>query len=197
MRTVIGKTIVANFVNFKDSKIQSWNLLHHMCAECEGAFHVAGVFHDVGLGGEVVEHVDDDGLLRTRFHGRAEFEFSVVGQDDVHDMVDFRLRHLFLLEVGIQSVGGDEDVPEQVFVVGCLAVFLVFIHFSVVMEEYAYDASLYFYLIGQTGVQSFEHVQHLVGVVEQSALKGVVDVCSCGFFRIGVEEFVGVCPSGC
>ena len=67
-------------------------------------------------------------------------------------MVDFRFRHVLFLEVRIKSVGGDEDVSEEVFVVACLPVFLVFVHLSVVVEEDGDDASLDFHLIGQAGV---------------------------------------------
>ena len=85
---------------------------YHMCAKCERTFHIAGIFDDIGFGREVVKHIDNYGFLGTGFHGGAIFQFTMMRQHDVNNVIDFLLRYLMFLEFGLQTIGRDKDMAK-------------------------------------------------------------------------------------
>ena len=106
----------------------------------------------------------------------------------MHNHVDFVVVNSFLFQCLLQTVGGDVDVPQKIFHWLRIAVAVVFIHLAVVVEKDAENATLNLYRVGQARIQTSQHVQHLMSVVEQAALEGMVDVCGGWFHRIWLIE---------
>jgi hypothetical protein len=81
-------------------------------------------------------------------------------------------------------------MSEQVHILLCFALGIVFTEFSPVVEKDCYDDAFYLDFLGVRiyWIESFEEVEHLPSVVEESARKGMVNACSCRILAVWFVE---------
>lgn len=173
-----------------------------MCAEAEGLFHVAGILDVLGFGREIVEIGDDDCLLHAWKDRRPELLFAMMGEDAMDDAFDL-LATLdrdglevawslgqSVLQYVLEGMCRDVDVAQEIHVFGSLAFAGVLHQLAIVMEENGEDATLGLDRIGQDWIETFEHVEHLPGVVQQSALEGMVHTLGRRILGVGLIELL-------
>ena len=160
-------------------------------AEGRDVLHIGAAFDGVALGREVVEEMDQHSLLRAGQHWRAPLLLAVVREDDMDDALHLVLRHRAAFKFALQGHGGDVDVAQQDIFGLRLALAAVGLHLAIVVEKDGQHAVVDTDGVRHTGRDAFEHMQHLVDVVEQPTAESVVDAAGGRILRIGLIELVG------
>ena len=161
-----------------------------MCAECECFLHVSCCLEHISLCGDVIDEIDEGSLGDAWCDRRTVFEFAMVSEYAVNDEIDFAFFDTLFAQESVEVVCRHIDMSEQVHILLCFAFGIVFTEFSPVVEKDCYDDAFYLDFLGIRiyGIESFEQVEHLPSVVEQSARKGMVNACSCRILAIWLVE---------
>ena len=162
-----------------------------LCSQCIDIFHISGTLKGIGLRTEVVDVVHDDSFLGAGYNRTSEFAIAMMRQNTMHDALRLLLVEAFAVKDVLQPMSPDVDMAKQVHVGLRLALLVVFVHLPAVVEKDGQNAMLHLNLIGQTGIESFEHVEHLVGMVEQTTWVGMVHTGGCGIEAEGFEKPTG------
>ena len=161
-----------------------------MCAECECLLHVSCCLEHISLCGDVIDEIDEGSLGDAWCDRRTVFEFAMVSEYAVNDEIDFAFFDTLFAQESVEVVCRHIDMSEQVHILLSFAFGIVFTEFSPVVEKDCYDDAFYLDFLGVRiyGIESFEQVEHLPSVVEESAREGMVNACSCRILAVWFVE---------
>ena len=114
-----------------------------MRAKCTRELHIRRILHRIRLGTYVVEIVDDAGFLDTWEDRASELAAAMMRQDAMNDAFRLFCIDILLLKHILKLVGTQINVPQQEHVWLLVALRVVLIDLSIIMEENSQNATFH------------------------------------------------------